>query len=282
MTASTNPSFHGDGTSFVVLATQRSGSTWLMSVLNGLSGVSAQGELFLPRQRSSERRWDSDFAYPRFVELETRRRRPFSTFEYLDDFFATSPSAGFKLMYSQLKVYPEIVPYLIRKRIPVVHLVRTNHLDVLISFAVKHRLGQAHVLSGDRPADDVRVDLATSTLLADIRRLEFKHRVARTVLRAGRLRHVEAAYEDLVADPDAFARVLEFLGLSSSGEPLSSNIVRSRQGTQREVVAKFDVVAAVLEGTRFSHLLDYDAAATRRSPSASPPAGGSSQIDRSR
>jgi LPS sulfotransferase NodH len=281
MTASTNPSFQGDGTSFVVLATQRSGSTWLMSVLNGLSGVSAQGELFLPRQRSSERRWDSDFAYPRFVELETKRRRPFSTFEYLDDFFATSPSAGFKLMYSQLKVFPEILPYLIRKRIPIVHLVRTNHLDVLISFAVKHRLGQAHVLTGDRPAD-VRVDLETSTLLADLRHLEFKYRVARTMLRACRLRHLEAAYEDLVADPDAFARVLEFLDLPTSDEPPSSNIVRSRQGTQRDAVANFHDVAAVLEGTRFAHLLDYNAAASRRSPSGSPPAGGSSQIDRSR
>ena len=55
-------------TRFVVFTTQRTGSTWLMSVLNNQDGVSGQGELFLPRPRSQERRWDSEFAWPRYVE----------------------------------------------------------------------------------------------------------------------------------------------------------------------------------------------------------------------
>ncbi len=60
-------------TKFVVLTTNRSGSVWVMSTLNSLPNVTAQGELFLPRPRVSDKRWDSDFAYTRFVEHETHR-----------------------------------------------------------------------------------------------------------------------------------------------------------------------------------------------------------------
>ena len=40
------PNMIDHGTRFVVFTTQRTGSTWLMSVLNNQDGVSAQGELF--------------------------------------------------------------------------------------------------------------------------------------------------------------------------------------------------------------------------------------------
>ena len=122
-------------THFVVFTTQRSGSTWLMSVLNAIDGVSAQGELFLPRSRSPERRWDSDFSIPRYVESKETYGsvRPFSVFRFLSALYGGEGAIGFKLMYSQLRRYPEILAYLVRERIRVVHLVRRNHLDVLIS-----------------------------------------------------------------------------------------------------------------------------------------------------
>ena len=73
---------------FIVLTTNRSGSVWVMSTLNSLPNVTAQGELFLPRNRASERRWDSDFAIPRFIEAKPNGLafRPFTVFSYLNNF----------------------------------------------------------------------------------------------------------------------------------------------------------------------------------------------------
>ena len=52
-------------TRFVILTTQRSGSTWLVDVLNNLSNVATYGELFLPETRL----WDAGaLDYPRFRE----------------------------------------------------------------------------------------------------------------------------------------------------------------------------------------------------------------------
>ncbi len=229
-----------------------------MSVLNGLDGVSAQGELFLPRPRSPDRRWDSDFSIPRYVESTSRhgRVRPFSVFRYLSALYGTDGAVGFKLMYSQLRRYPEILPYLVRKRIRIVHLVRRNHLDVLISFAVKNEIGKAHILSAEDRPTEVRVELDTRTLMRDLRKLELKHSAGRTVLRVGRLKHIEVAYEDLVADPAHFDRVRAFLGVSADRGVPESNILKTRTGRQQHVVANYDEVRARLQGTRFADLLD--------------------------
>jgi LPS sulfotransferase NodH len=243
---------------FVVFTTQRNGSTWLMSVLNGLDGVSAQGELFLPRSRSPEKRWDSDFALPRYVESARRhgRVRPLSVFNYLSALYRAEGAVGFKLMYSQLRRYPEILPYLMRKRIRVVHLIRRNHLDVLISFEIKREIGKAHILTPEDRPSDVEVELDTRSLLRDMRKLELKHSVGRTVLRLGRLNHIEIAYEDLVADPAQFDRVREFLDVSADEGVPQSNIMKTRTGGQEQVVANYDEVRAVLQGSRFAHLLE--------------------------
>ena len=229
-----------------------------MSVLNGLEGVTAQGELFLPRSRSPEKRWDSDFALPRYVESKTRhgRVRPFSVFSYLSALYRIEGAVGFKLMYSQLRRYPEILPYLVKRRIRVVHLIRRNHLDVLISFAMKREIGKAHILSPEDRPSDVKVELDTRSLLRDLRKLELKHSVGRTMLRLGRLNHIELVYEDLVADPAGFDRVREFLALPAGEGIPESNILRTRTGRQRQVVANYDAVRAVLDGSRFAGLLE--------------------------
>jgi LPS sulfotransferase NodH len=247
------------GTRYVVLTTQRNGSTWVMSILNSLEGVSAQGELFLPRPRVHERRWDSDFAYPRYVEsrAEVGRLRPLSVVRYLDRFYgSTDDAVGFKLMYSQVKTYPETLLYLRRHRIPTVHLVRENHLDVLISFALKREIGRAHILAeGDRPAE-VGVELPVDSLVSDLERLQRKHDIARRLLRLLRMRHLEISYEYLAADPGRFGEVLAFLGIPANLELASSNILRTRVGSQGDVVRNYDDVRRALEGTRFAALLD--------------------------
>jgi LPS sulfotransferase NodH len=245
-------------TKFVVLTDNRSGSVWVMSTLNGLEGVTGQGELFLPRPRVVERRWDSDFARPRFIETEPvgRTLRPFSVFSYLDALYHVPGSVGFKLMYAQLASYPEILAYLIRNRIRVVHLVRRNHLDVVLSYAVKARIGQAHLLPGQAAPDDLQVELDAKDLVRRMDRLRRKQQMARTLLQWCRLPHMEVAYEDLLGNPDHFRLIWTFLSINSGTELPEPRLVKIRKGGQRDVIHNYDEVKEVVSASRFAGMLE--------------------------
>jgi len=229
-----------------------------MSTLSAVPHVTAQGELFLPRVRSSERRWDSEFACPRFIETKSGNWtfRPFSVFSYLNCLFNTSGTVGFKLMYAQLALYPEILAYLIRHRIRVVHLVRQNHLDVVISYAVKAKLGQAHVLVGQSVPENIRVELDTRNLVRQLTWLQKKQSIARRLLSCCRLPNLEITYEDLLCNPSYFQSVWNFLSIKTDEARPKSTTVKIRRGRQGDVVSNYEEVKKVLAHSKFSHLIE--------------------------
>lgn len=229
-----------------------------MSTLNNHPNVTAQGELFLPRARKSERRWDSDFACTRYIETKTNKVkiRPFSVFSYLDTFYRPPGIFGFKLMYKQLGLYPEILAYLIRNRIRVIHLIRRNHLDVLISFAIKAKLGQAHLLSGQSTPDTIHVTLDTSKIKKQMERLQKKQSAAKLLLGWSGLPYMNIAYEDLLRDPSNFNNIFEFLSVDSQNLISQSTLIKIRNGGHHEVVTNYDEVKSVLVGSKFASLLE--------------------------
>lgn len=229
-----------------------------MSTLNNHPNVTAQGELFLPRARKSERRWDSDFAYTRYIEAKSNKVkiRPFSVLSYLDTFYRPPGIVGFKLMYKQLGLYPEIFAYLIRNRIHVIHLIRRNHLDVLVSYAIKAKLGQAHLLSGQSAPDTIQVTLDTGRLKKQMDKLQQKQRAARVFLSWSGLPHMNVAYEDLLRDPSNFNDIFEFLSVESKDLMSLSNLIKIRKGGHHEVISNYDEVKEVLVGSKFASLLE--------------------------
>ena len=241
---------------FVVLTTQRSGSTWLISILHKLEGATVYGELFLQRTRApGEKKWDSDFAYPRFFETKPKGIRPFSVFSYLNVLYRTPGAVGFKLMYSQLKPYPEVLAYMIMRRIRVVHLFRRNDLDVVISRAIKASIGHAHVLSGQPAPDPVRVRLDCGALVTRLRHLQSNRETMRRFLRWSGQPHVEVAYEDIVGDASHFRRIGEFLSIDPGGQVPDSNLVKIRKGGHADVLSNYHEVKAALAGSVFAPLL---------------------------
>jgi len=243
---------------FVVFTTNRSGSEWVMSTLNSFEGVRTQGELFLDRPHSAEKQWDSDFAHPRYIESRPAGLpfRPFRVFNYLKGLYDLPGRVGFKLMYKQLGAYPEILPYFLARRVKAVHLVRRNHLDVMLSYAVKARIGHAHLMVGQNIPDDLRVELDTANLVRKMAWLQRQQDIARVMLRVTGLQHLEVAYEDLVQDPSLFQRIGEFLGIPARDQMPRSELTRIRKGSHREVIGNYEQVRNVLAGTPFAALLD--------------------------
>lgn len=242
-------------TNFVLLTAPRSGSTWLVSMLNKVEGASAYGELFLPRKRQPDQvQWDVDFAYPRFFDQHTPELplRPLKVFAYLNRLYRQEGVVGFKLMYAHLKKYPELFAYLQLRRIRVIHLVRRNSFDVILSQALNQKLNLAHQISGqERHLGDVQVELDTKTLL---RRLRRKQRVAnryRALLRLSLLPHMEIAYEDLVQEPKTFRSICKFLSLPEQDDLPESKFTKIRKKSQADIIRNYTEVRNLLAGTEY-------------------------------
>ena len=246
------------GSRFLVLTTNRSGSEWVMSTLNSFRGVSAHGELFLPRPRVSEKKWDSDFAYTRFIETKSKSLsfRPFSVLSYLNTLYSMPGKVGFKLMYKQLGLYPEILAYLIWHRVRVIHLVRRNHLDVMLSYAVKAKIGRPHLLVGQSAPDEVRVELDTKNLIRQLAWLQKQQSIARMLLSWCRLPHLEVAYEDLVRDQAYFHLIGDFLSINPREQMPHSALARIRRGRHHDVISNYEQVKEVLVNSKFAGLLE--------------------------
>src|SRR5688500_13098360 len=243
---------------FVVLTTNRSGSEWMMSTLNNFQDVFAHGELFLPRPRDPEGKWDSDFGYPRFVESKVKgiALRPFSVFSYLNTFYGMPGKVGFKLMYKQLGAYPEILAYLLKHRVRIIHLIRQNHLDVMLSYAVKAKIGRAHLLVGQSTPDELRVELDTRSLVRKLGWLQEQHNMARKLLKWFRLPHVEVIYEDLVRDHTQFHLIGDFLSINSRQQIPQSALTKIRKAGHRDVIGNYDQVRETLVNSKFAGLLE--------------------------
>ena len=248
-----------EDSNFIVFTTNRSGSEWLISTLNNFQGVSAHGELFLPRVRNLDKKWDADFAYTRFFETKFEKPtfRPFSVFSYLDTLYSTPGKVGFKVMYKQLGLYPEIMVYLIRHRIRVIHLVRKNHLDVMLSYAVKAKVGQAHLLAGQSAPDKLQVELDTANLVGKLSWLERQQSMARKFLTWCRLSHIEVAYEDMVRDQARYFQLIrDFLSIDPGQQTPQSPLTRTRRGCHREMISNYDQVRKALADSQFAGLLE--------------------------
>lgn len=246
-------------TKFVVFTTNRSGSEWVMSTLNNFDGVSAHGELFLPKPRILDKKWDSEFAHVRYVEtkFDGLAVRPFTVFTYLNNLYSLPGKVGFKLMYKQLGLYPEILAYFLSKQIRVIHLIRRNHLDVMLSYAVKAKLGRAHLLVGQSAPEELRVELDTRKLVGQFGWLQKQQNLARTLLRWCGLPHLEVAYEDLVQDQTSrFREIGNFLSINSREQMPQSPLTRIRRGSHRDMITNYEQVKQVLSGSRFASFLE--------------------------
>ena len=240
----------------VILTSQRSGSTWLGDVLNNHDDVESHGELFLPQKRLTPPlagRGD----YQRFIEVTTNSNlpRPIRVFRYLDALYRrSSPIVGFKLMYSQLWGHPEILLYLAMHRIRVLHLIRRNHLDVIVSEELARLTGTSHVAAGEK-VEIPGVVLNIKTLLTRIAKKEKKVNIARRIVRVSTCPTLEVFYEDLVREDSELQKVLRFLDIRESGNGLRSTLAKRNTKNRCEAISNYLEVETLLRATPYGHLL---------------------------
>lgn len=247
-------------TRFVVLATQRTGSTWLTDMLDSHPAIVAHEELFLPVE-SHRRVWgrtDQEF-FSTYFARRANRRSPVArlvwSLRYLEELYSPKPATeaiGLKLMYGQLKALPWLVPYLVVRRVRVVHLVRKNLLDLVLSRETAKARSQYHALSSD-VVDQSPIHVRTDQLVSQLQGLQRYVDGIRMLLRLLPAPSIEVSYEELVTGAGALDQLLRFLNVAPHS--LNSRLTRLNRATKQELIANYEDVERVLRGTRFEHFL---------------------------
>jgi LPS sulfotransferase NodH len=240
-------------TPFVVYASPRSGSSWLVDLLDSHPRIAAYAELFLPGDRSHPSYGSLDL--PRFeATLQPRFRVSLvpARLAYLRRVLARRPgidAVGFKVMYHHPEVHPGLMPYLALRRARAVHLIRENALEQVVSWETSIARGSFRAYAGDIvPRVAVRVE--PDVVLNRLDELERDVAYARRTLARYRLPTLEVAYELLCDSPRAeLGRIAAFLGLEPREWEPRSTLVRMNVGTLRATVENLDEVEPALART---------------------------------
>lgn len=181
-------------TKFVIIASQRTGSTLLRMKLNGLRSVRCHGEVFLGKYRAKDGfRNFLSFGFYRIYFLVTTKRigrlitpsfflnnkiNMYLNFLYKDrkcsdafqDFkeaknylpnenFDIQESVGFKLMYDQLYDLNYIVSWVKKYNVKIIHLTRENELEQYLSKLKMKKTKLAHSSTSEEINLKFEIDL---------------------------------------------------------------------------------------------------------------------------
>ncbi|WJW75306.1 sulfotransferase domain-containing protein [Thiohalobacter sp. IOR34] len=247
-------------THFVTVSTQRSGSTWLTDLLNSHPDIASYTELFL-RKGEGTPDWGK---YKDQVYWQTYRRglrgierliRPVGVFRYLDEVFAAHPekrAIGLKLMYSQIVQWPETLWYIRRRRLRIIHLIRRNVLDIVLSSMAKKARKVAHAEQGGE-FQRVKLHVDPKLLLQQLRRRERDQRLFGIVLGRLGVPVFSVVYEDIAADEGGLGNCLEFLGCPPRS--LASRMEKLNPANHDELIENCGDIEAALTGTPYRTML---------------------------
>jgi len=250
---------------FILLTTQRTGSTWVIDMLHSHPQIVAYSELFLAAGEGERPSWGGakDLVFwHTFRERACCGSHPVGGDEprllraYLDQVFAPRPgvrAVGFKVMYEQLG-NAGLGETVAAQGLRVIHLTR-DPIDVFVSRSVAQHTGVYHRRNVP-PAAWIPVTIDPVELLAHLDRYQSQVAATRSRWVAAECPYLEVSYEWLLARASAFDPVLEFLG-AERGVRLSSTLERTSASRWRDQVQNRAQLEAAVAGTPHEHLLAF-------------------------
>jgi LPS sulfotransferase NodH len=247
---------------FLILSTQRSGSTWLVDTLASHSQIKAYTELFLMNGDGCPD-WSKykDIVYwNTFRDSKKIQNKGASDisllWEYLKLFYNRGEpnigAYGFKLMYDQLKRYPAIVVYVIVNRVRIIHLYRENIVASVLSNVLRGARKKAHTTSNEE-LEQVYIPLDISSTKREIFWQCRKIELMKAVLRVLPVKVMSLSYESMVADPNCLRDVFIFLEVKNLD--IKSDLKRVGRKSIKEEISNVDDLLEALGGTQFEPML---------------------------
>ncbi len=245
---------------FVIVGTQRTGTTLIRTSLDSHPDLICSGEVF----KGGRRPYQHPDGYWAFCRASPRNRirqyvaRKRNVTDFLTQLFSRPGAAaiGFKLMYSHSLRYPEVVDFIRQRGLSVIHVIRRNVLKTLISRDVARLTGVYHRTKETTEQGQAAITLDPATL---IERLDAVAREERTWQERldGHAPIMKVSYEDFVNERELETqRLLQFLNLRFV--ELNSPLQRISPTDMRLVIANYDEVATVLRGTPYLQFLEAE------------------------
>lgn len=255
----------------VLLTSQRSGSTWLASLLGSHPQVEDWGEMLLSRLITPKRVCPEarPGRAPKWWPFWSRRRRwwrycarPCYLFGYLDRVWIhkREKPAGeekrllLKLMYDHVTVsYPEMLGYFLIRPVCFIHLIRRNILNIILSVEARNRRGLAH---SAQPVEQVSVYLPPRQLIRRLRRHRARVRLAKALLKLVGKPCITVEYEKLVEDPTQLQKILDFLELEGDWQELKTSLKKLNRTPHPQLIENYEEVRQALQKTPYAWMLD--------------------------
>ena len=230
-------------TKYIVLSTQRSGSTFLGTSLDAHPKIRCCEELFMPKNANpTTYRTYRNLSLERKLKHAFMRRKSICT--YLNQTFSDAQkfdAFGFNFLYGQARRFPEVIDWCKQANVKVIHLIRKNTLKVLVSRLVAKKRG---VYISTVPVERITVTLNVRTLIPEIQKMESIVDKYQKVFST--FPFMEVFYEDLLAQRSAeYGRIARFLNVDSEGE-LTTNVVKTSPDRLEELIDNYDDVRRAL------------------------------------
>lgn len=237
----------------ILLASQRTGSTWLVQLLNNVPSYEMKGEMFLnrafnPTNEAIIRNYKPDSIY----NYKARTGRYNDTERYLTDicfrsYFKENPEVlGFKLMYDQMAKHPQLI-WKIKERAAVVHLVRRNKIKLYVSRLRNTKYGINHSFNLKGSEQIKKVKISIPHMLIHLIKLHFYEKIAKTLLVIFRFNHLQVAYEDLVDnEKEQVEKIMNFVGIHDDVYTLSSRTHKIASGQLENEIVNYQQVSFFL------------------------------------
>lgn len=250
-------------TRFVILGSQRTGTTLIRTSLASHPDILCHGEAFnLGRKPYKDAGGYWHFSHQSFGRRINSILRPAADTElFLSRLYESGEFAaiGFKLMLNHCRARPYIWDSLTRRNVRVLLIERRNVLKTLISRRAAQSSGVYHVSRTLRQGSAVeswtpkKVTLDASTLVRDLEAISGEHAAWKELI-GDRLSCLDVVYEEYVADGEAGnAAILDFL--ETRQLPLQTDLKKVNPDKLQDIVENYEQVAAALAGTRFAPYL---------------------------
>ena len=243
---------------FIILTTQRSGSTWLMDMLDNYPKIKVYNELFLNMDNKSK--W-ADPHQPIFYNYAKTApgKRPWQTIKYLKNLYTYDGEydvIGFKLMYDHLFRKPEILVNLISEGYKIVHLVRKNPIDVMVSYAIAKQNKQFFT---EQEVENKKLHLDPQSFKKDVQKQDFKVSLAGIITRIIPNSVLNITYDDLRQNKDGtLDAIAQFLNVANTQQTTGgeSTLKKINQQSHQEVIENYAEIKQIFKGTKFAQYLN--------------------------
>ena len=238
---------------FIILTTQRTGSTLLWKYLNGHPKIEGHGELFLPSHKSLDTyAMYKNQSYKRlFLHYISRKK---NIEEYMNNLFDKKKQVeciGFKLMYSQL--FSELENWIINNHVSVIHLVRKNILKMIVSRITAKKRNLYHVNEGET-IPTIRIKLNPKKLIKNIKRISYEVNIYRKIFHG--LPYIEITYENFVSNREKCSKDLsKFLGIDYIENLSIPSLTKINPESIEKLIINYEEIVKVMRGTKYEKYL---------------------------